>query len=54
MPFLLHVIFALPNESDASFPVSLKGLISNKSNEVEKEVQEKVKKLCANFPIYKF
>ena len=32
----------------------LKGLISNKSNEVEKEVQEKVKKLCANFPIYKF
>jgi glycine hydroxymethyltransferase len=32
----------------------LKGLINNKSSEVEKEVQEKVKKLCANFPIYKF
>jgi glycine hydroxymethyltransferase len=32
----------------------LKGLINNKSNEVEKEVQEKVKKLCANFPIYNF
>jgi len=32
----------------------LKGLISNNSSQVEKEVQEKVKKLCAAFPIYKF
>ena len=32
----------------------LKGLISNKSSQVEKEVQEKVKSLCAAFPIYKF
>ena len=32
----------------------LKGLISNNSSQVEKEVQEKVKSLCAAFPIYKF
>ena len=32
----------------------LKGLINNSSSQVEKEVQEKVKKLCAAFPIYKF
>jgi glycine hydroxymethyltransferase len=32
----------------------LKGLISNNSGQVEKEVQEKVKSLCAAFPIYKF
>lgn len=32
----------------------LKGLINNNSSQVEKEVQEKVKKLCAAFPIYKF
>jgi len=28
MPFLLHVMFALPKESEASFPVNLKGLRS--------------------------
>ena len=32
----------------------LKGLINNNSSQVEKEVQEKVKSLCAAFPIYKF
>ncbi|MBU3733631.1 MAG: serine hydroxymethyltransferase [Candidatus Fonsibacter sp.] len=32
----------------------LKGLISNNSSQVEKEVQGKVKSLCAAFPIYKF
>jgi glycine hydroxymethyltransferase len=32
----------------------LKGLINNSSSQVEKEVQEKVKNLCAAFPIYKF
>jgi len=32
----------------------LKGLIKNNGNQVEKEVQEKVKILCANFPIYNF
>ncbi len=32
----------------------LKGLIKNNGNQVEKEVQEKVKTLCANFPIYNF
>ena len=32
----------------------LKGLISNNSSQVEKKVQEKVKSLCAAFPIYKF
>jgi glycine hydroxymethyltransferase len=32
----------------------LKGLINNSSSQVEKEVQEKVKSLCAAFPIYKF
>ena len=32
----------------------LKGLISNNSSQVEKEVKEKVKSLCAAFPIYKF
>ena len=32
----------------------LKGLINNNSSQVEKEVQEKVKNLCAAFPIYKF
>lgn len=32
----------------------LKGLINNSSTQVEKEVQEKVKSLCAAFPIYKF
>ena len=32
----------------------LKGLISNNSSQVEKEVQQKVKSLCAAFPIYKF
>jgi glycine hydroxymethyltransferase len=32
----------------------LRGLISNNSSQVEKEVQEKVKSLCAAFPIYKF
>jgi glycine hydroxymethyltransferase len=32
----------------------LKGLINNSSSQVEKEVQEKVKNLCATFPIYKF
>jgi glycine/serine hydroxymethyltransferase len=32
----------------------LKGLINNNGNQVEKEVQEKVKNLCANFPIYNF
>ena len=32
----------------------LKGLISNNSSQVEKAVQEKVKSLCAAFPIYKF
>jgi len=32
----------------------LKGLINNNSNQVEKEVQQKVKNLCAAFPIYNF
>jgi glycine hydroxymethyltransferase len=32
----------------------LKSLISNNSSQVEKKVQEKVKSLCAAFPIYKF
>ncbi|NBV40204.1 MAG: serine hydroxymethyltransferase, partial [Proteobacteria bacterium] len=32
----------------------LKGLINNNSSQVEKEVQEKVKNLCAAFPIYNF
>ena len=32
----------------------LKGLINKNSDKVEKEVQEKVKTLCANFPIYNF
>ena len=32
----------------------LKGLIKNNGNQVEKEVQEKVKTLCANFPIYNY
>lgn len=32
----------------------LKGLINNSSTQVEKEVQKKVKSLCAAFPIYKF
>lgn len=32
----------------------LKGLINKNSDKVEKEVQEKVKNLCAAFPIYKF
>jgi glycine hydroxymethyltransferase len=32
----------------------LKGLINNSSSQVEKEVQERVKSLCAAFPIYKF
>ena len=32
----------------------LKGLINNSSSQVEKEVQEKLKSLCAEFPIYKF
>ena len=32
----------------------LKGLMNNNSNQVEKEVQQKVKNLCAAFPIYNF